>query len=78
MNTKSNNPHEPLPLKSGKIRVSRVSHGPHNFVVYESGKRIKTKGLQTDTHKSSKMGWGWKGGGGGGGVYRPTKRCIYI
>lgn len=67
-------PHEPLLLKSGKIRVSRVSHGPHNFVVYESGKRKKTKGLQTDTHKSSKMGCG----GGRGGGFIVLQKGVYI
>jgi hypothetical protein len=43
-------PHETPPLKSGKIRVSRVSSGPHNFVVYESGetkKQNKTKDKRT-------------------------------
>jgi len=76
---KVKHPHETLPLKSGKIRVCRVSYGTHNFVVYESGrqnkKTKKTKGLQTtDTHKSSKIG----GGGGGLFFYRPSYKKVYI
>jgi hypothetical protein len=53
-------PHETPPLKSGKIRVSRVSYGPHKFCcLWVGGKQKnkenkKTKGLQIDTHKSSK------------------------